>query len=85
MRSLKAILAVAAVTLLVAACGGDKTPPAGNGESSSDASDSDSDSAEADASLPADNYVDQAEPSFSADDTHPPTQWKSRMFASAGS
>jgi hypothetical protein len=85
MRSLKPILAAAAVTFLVAACGGNDSP-AGNG-SSADASDSASDStdpsAEADAPLPADNLVGQPAPSVGADDDHPQTQWKSQMFASA--
>lgn len=87
MRSWKPVLAAAAVTLLVAACGGNDNPAGGNGgSSSSDASDSASDSADpsaqADVPLPADNLVGQPAPSVSADDNHPPNQWKSQMFAS---
>jgi len=88
MRSWKSILAAAAVTLLVAACGGDKAPAGGNDGASPEASDSASDSAdpsaEADVPLPADNLVGQPAPSVSADDAHPPAQWKSQMFASSG-
>jgi len=80
------IPAVAAVTLVVAACGGNDSPSGGNGQSSSsDASGQPSDSADpsaqADAPLPADNLVGQPAPSLSADDAHPQTQWKSGMFA----
>jgi len=88
--SWKPILAAAAVTFLVAACGGNDNPSGGKGNSPSpDASappaDSADPSAQADTPLPADNLVGQPAPSVGADDAHPQTQWKSRMFeGSAG-
>lgn len=82
----KPILIAAVATLLVAACGGNDNPPAGKGSngsaSASDTRSADaSDSAVADAPTSDNDYIGQPEPSANADDDHPQTQWKSKMFA----
>lgn len=82
----KPILIAAVATLLVAACGGNDGPPAGKGSngsaSASDMPSADaSDSPVADAPAPDGDYIGQPEPSTSADEDHPQTQWKSKMFA----
>lgn len=86
----KPILAAGAVTLLVAACGGNDTPPGGtNGNDSASAVDTSSadtsDSAVADTAPASSDYIGQPAPSVSVDDDHPQTQWKSRMFAGSDS
>ncbi len=82
----KPILIAAAVTLLVAACGGNDSPPGRDGDhssaSASDTPSSDtSDSAVADTTPASSDYIGQPAPSVSADDAHPQTQWKSQMLS----